>query len=98
MVKRGVLGAQKGRVLQEEAELGNLLLQAGEKSRKSLDVAGEVLVLPTLVVAEVADLAEFKRDARHRFAFRLSPRRRFPSTTRVRAHPAEMICRETIST
>lgn len=59
-----MLGAERGRVLQEEPELGELVLEPGEEPGESLNVVGEVPVPPTLVVVEVADLAELEGGSR----------------------------------
>lgn len=49
--------AEEGRVVEEENDVGELGLEAGEESREGLGVAGDVLVARTLVVIELANCA-----------------------------------------
>lgn len=52
-----MLGSQKARVREEEADVGELGLRPREEGREGLGVARKVLVAPALVVIQLAHLA-----------------------------------------
>lgn len=57
----GVLAAEERRVLEEEAEVREPLLEPGEEGGEGPGVGGGVLVAAALVVVPIADLAELER-------------------------------------
>lgn len=57
-VARGEVETEKGRVLEEEANVGELGLKPGKEGREGTFVAWEVLVALALVVVQVAHLTE----------------------------------------
>lgn len=59
-VECGVLGPEGGRVTEEEAEVRELLMEAGEGGVEGAAVAGEVLVAMTLIVVQLADVTELE--------------------------------------
>lgn len=54
---RGVFEAERGRVFEEEEDVGELGLEAREESREGLGVAPDVLVARTLVMIQLANRA-----------------------------------------
>lgn len=75
-----MLGAERGRVAEEEADVGELGEEAREEGGEGLGVGREVDMASTLIVIEIADLAEFEFFLLHLLLLHL--RRRLPDLLR----------------
>lgn len=60
-ITRGMFGAEKARVFEEEADIGKLfVVEARKESREGLGMAGKVLMAVALIVIQLAHLAELE--------------------------------------
>lgn len=59
-IEGGLVRAERGRVLQEEAEVDEFRSKPSEDRLQRLLVVGDIFVLLALVVVQLADLAELK--------------------------------------
>lgn len=79
-----MFGAQRNGVFEEESEVGQLGMEAGEERGESAEMGREVLVATAMVVVEVANITELEGISADALPLcRLLLRRRF---LRLRGH------------